>query len=71
LTIFGARCALAAASRIDVALFRETGEIRFLPDVYGTEQIVGRMKMRFRTVRGYKSWPGMQTGLMMTGTGSD
>lgn len=25
----------------------------------GTEQVIGRMKMRSRTVRGYKSWPGM------------
>ena len=25
----------------------------------GTEQAIGRMKMRSRTVRGYKSWPGM------------
>lgn len=34
----------------------------------GTEQVIGRMKMRARTVRGYKSWPGMQTGLMLAGT---
>jgi hypothetical protein len=33
----------------------------------GTEQVIGRMKMRARTVRGYKSWPGMQTGLMLAG----
>jgi hypothetical protein len=26
------------------------------------------MKMRTRTVRGYKSWAGMQTGLMLAGT---
>jgi Flp pilus assembly protein TadG len=30
--------ALAAISRINVALYRETGEIEFLPDVYGTAQ---------------------------------
>jgi transposase-like protein len=36
----------------------------------GTEQVIGRMKMRARTVRGYKSWPGMQTGLMLAGTRS-
>jgi Flp pilus assembly protein TadG len=30
--------ALAAASRIDVVLYRKTGEIRFLPDVYATAQ---------------------------------
>jgi ABC-type iron transport system FetAB permease component len=29
------------------------------------------MKMRARTVRGYKTWPGMQTGLMLAGTSSD
>jgi transposase-like protein len=33
-----------------------------------TEQAIGRMKMRARTVRGYKSWPGMQSGLMLAGT---
>jgi hypothetical protein len=37
----------------------------------GTEQVIGRMKMRARTVRGYKTWPGMQTGLMLAGTSSD
>ncbi len=36
----------------------------------GTEQVIGRMKMRARTVRGYKTWPGMQTGLMLAGTKS-
>jgi len=33
----------------------------------GTEQIIGRMKMRSRTVRGYKSWSGMKAALMLTG----
>jgi hypothetical protein len=37
----------------------------------GTEQVIGRMKMRARTVRGYKTWPGMQTGLMLAGTQSN
>jgi len=37
----------------------------------GTERVIGRMKMRARTVRGYKTWPGMQTGLMLAGTKSD
>jgi hypothetical protein len=32
-----------------------------------TEQAIGRMKMRARTVRGYKSWSGMQTGLLLAG----
>jgi hypothetical protein len=26
------------------------------------------MKMRARTVRGYKTWQGMQAGLMLAGT---
>ena len=34
----------------------------------GTEQVIGRMKMRARTVRGYKTWQGMQAGLMLAGT---
>jgi transposase-like protein len=37
----------------------------------GTEQVIGRMKMRARTVRGYKTWLGMQTGLMLAGTKHD
>jgi transposase-like protein/DNA-directed RNA polymerase subunit RPC12/RpoP len=37
----------------------------------GTERVIGRMKMRARTVRGYKTWPGMQTGLMLAGTKSN
>ena len=32
-----------------------------------TEHGIGRMKMRARTVRGYKSWGGMQTGLLLIG----
>ena len=35
----------------------------------GTEQIIGRMKMRSRTVRGYKSWRGMWAAFMLTGSG--
>jgi transposase-like protein len=35
----------------------------------GTEQVIGRMKMRSRTVRGYKSWQGMKSALMLTGSG--
>jgi transposase-like protein len=34
----------------------------------GTEQAIGRMQMRGRTVRGYKSWPGMWAGLMLSGS---
>ncbi len=33
-----------------------------------TERAIGRMKMRARTVRGYKSWLGMQTGLLLAGS---
>lgn len=33
-----------------------------------TEQAIGRMKMRARTVRGYKSWRGMEAGLLLAGT---
>lgn len=32
-----------------------------------TEQAIGFMKMRARTVRGYKSWQGMQAGLLLSG----
>jgi len=32
-----------------------------------TERAIGRMKMRARTVRGYKSWKGMESGLMLAG----
>ena len=32
-----------------------------------TERAIGRMKMRARTVRGYKSWQGMQSGLLLAG----
>ena len=39
--------ALAAASRINVALFRETGEIEFLPDVYVTSQSYASMNSAF------------------------
>ena len=30
-----------------------------------TERAIGRMKMRARTVRGYKSWNGMESGLLL------
>ena len=33
-----------------------------------TERAIGQMKMRARTVRGYKSWLGMESGLLLTGT---
>lgn len=31
-----------------------------------TEQVIGRMKMRARTVRGYQNWPGMENGLLIS-----
>jgi transposase-like protein len=34
----------------------------------GTEQVIGRMKVRSRTVRGYKSQNGLLAGLMVAGT---
>jgi hypothetical protein len=39
--------ARAAASPIDVALYRETGDIRFLPDVYATVQSYASMNSAF------------------------
>jgi len=33
-----------------------------------TEQAIGKMKMRARTVRGYKSWPGLHSGLLLAAT---
>lgn len=36
-----------------------------------TEQAIGRMKIRSRTVRGYKSWPGMHAALLLSGIGVD
>jgi transposase-like protein len=35
----------------------------------GTEQTIGRMKMRSRTVRAYKSWSGMSAALLLSGSG--
>ena len=32
-----------------------------------TERAIGRMKMRARTVRGYKSWQDMESGLLLAG----
>lgn len=35
----------------------------------GSEQSIGRMQMRSRTVRGYKSWPGMWAAFMLSSSG--
>jgi hypothetical protein len=37
----------------------------------GTEQVIGRMKMRSRTVRDHKTEPVMLAGLMLAGSGVD
>jgi hypothetical protein len=34
-----------------------------------TERVIGKMKMRARTVHGYKTWSGMASGLMVAGVG--
>ena len=36
----------------------------------GTEQAIGRMKMRSRTVRGYKTEPGLLNGLLVAASGA-
>ncbi len=36
----------------------------------GTEQVIGKMEMRSRTVRGYKSWQGMWAALLLAGSGA-
>jgi transposase-like protein len=45
--------------------FQHEGEIPWTNNA--TEQAIGRMKMRARTVRGFKTWAGMQTGLLLAG----
>jgi hypothetical protein len=50
----------------DYCTFQHEPEVPWTNNL--TEQAIGRMKMRARTVRGYKSWPGMQTGLLLAGT---
>lgn len=35
----------------------------------GTERTIGRLKMRSRTVRAYKSWSGMSAALLLSGSG--
>jgi len=55
--------ALAAASRIDVVHYRETGEIRFLPDVYATAQTYASMNSTFLSSR--------YIGVAVTGIGID
>ena len=36
----------------------------------GTEQAIGRMQMRSRTVRGYKSWSGLKAAFLLSGSGA-
>lgn len=52
----------------DYCTFQHEPEVPWTNNL--TEQAIGRMKMRARTVRGYKSWEGMQTGLLLSGTKS-
>lgn len=42
---------MVAASRIDIVHYRETGEIRFLPDVYATAQNYASMNSAFLRAR--------------------
>lgn len=49
----------------DYCTFQREPEVPWTNNL--TEQAIGRMKMRARTVRGYKSWEGMQTGLLLAG----
>lgn len=35
----------------------------------GSEQSIGRMQMRSRTVRGYKSWSGLKAAFLLSGSG--
>ncbi|WP_322506594.1 hypothetical protein [Anaerolinea sp.] len=35
----------------------------------GTERAIGRMQMRSRTVRGYKSWLGLKAAFLLIGSG--
>lgn len=46
--------------------FQHEGEVPWTNNA--TEQVIGRMKMRARTVRGYKNWKGMRAGLLLAGT---
>jgi Flp pilus assembly protein TadG len=55
--------ALAAASRINVALYRNTGEIQFLPDVYGMAQSYASMNSAFLRSR--------HIGVVVTGISVD
>lgn len=50
----------------DYCTFQHEAELPWTNNA--TEQAIGRMKMRARTVRGYKTWAGMQTGLLLAGT---
>lgn len=45
--------------------FQHDGQVPWTNN--GTEQTIGRMKMRARTVRGYKTWKAMLSGLLLAG----
>jgi hypothetical protein len=72
----GARCPLVKLRHLLIRLSARWHKFRVFDwhrDVpwtnNGTEQIIGRMKVRSRTVRGYKSWHGMWAAFMLTGSG--
>jgi hypothetical protein len=52
----------------DYCTFQREPQVPWINNL--TEQAIGRMKIRARTVRGYKTWLGMQTGLMLADTKS-
>jgi hypothetical protein len=45
------RAALAAASRINIPLYRETGQVVFLPDVYDTAQTYATLNSSYLASR--------------------
>lgn len=72
----GARSPLALLRNLLVHLSEHWGSYRLFAQQEavpwtnnGTEQVICRMKMRSRTVRGYKSWSGMWAALLLSGSG--
>jgi transposase-like protein len=74
----GARSALEQLRRLLIRLSEDWPQYRVFDwqkDVpwtnNGTEQVIGKMKVRSKTVRGYKTRSGMLAGLMVAGSGVD
>jgi transposase-like protein len=72
----GARSALEQLRRLLIRLSEDWPNYRVFDwqkDVpwtnNGTEQVIGKMKVRSKTVRGYKTQSGMLAGLMLAGSG--